>query len=618
EFPKEDKPESSKHPLLEDVTEDDIYTKDGTEDYHNNPANKRETGSWKACPYILGICVMHLFKMLWELCIVGQSLLTINIFLKGTECCERLAYYGMSSNLLLYFKNKLNQHSVTASTNRSNWSGTCYITPLIGAFLADAYLGRYWTIASFSIIYVIGMALLTLSASVPGLKPTCYEEDGCHPTDAQTAVCFTALYLVALGTGGIKPCVSSYGADQFDDSDEVEKKYKSSFFNWFYFSINIGALIASSVIVWVQNNIGWGWGFGIPAVTMAVAVVSFFSGTQLYRNQKPGGSPLTRICQVVVASLRNYRVKVPADKSLLYETTDAESAIVGSRKLDHTTDFGFFDKAAVVVIQSDHMEGSVDSWRCCTVTQVEELKAVIRLLPIWATIIIFSTVYGQMGNLFVLQGTFMDAYVGNSGFEIPEASLGIFDTLSVLFWVPVYDRIIVPVARKITGHKSGLTQLQRLGTGLFISIFSMLSAGILEIVRLDIVRRHNYYDVQHIPISIFWQVPQYFIIGCAEVFTFIGQLEFFYEQAPDSMRSLCSALSLTTVALGSYLSSLLVTIVTVISTRNGNPGWIPDNLNYGHLHYFFWLLAVLSVVNLGAFILVAKWYTHKRPVGNLR
>ncbi|CAK9154319.1 unnamed protein product [Ilex paraguariensis] len=589
EFPKEDKPESSKHPLLEDVTEDDIYTKDGTEDYHNNPANKRETGSWKACPYIL-----------------------------GTECCERLAYYGMSSNLLLYFKNKLNQHSVTASTNRSNWSGTCYITPLIGAFLADAYLGRYWTIASFSIIYVIGMALLTLSASVPGLKPTCYEEDGCHPTDAQTAVCFTALYLVALGTGGIKPCVSSYGADQFDDSDEVEKKYKSSFFNWFYFSINIGALIASSVIVWVQNNIGWGWGFGIPAVTMAVAVVSFFSGTQLYRNQKPGGSPLTRICQVVVASLRNYRVKVPADKSLLYETTDAESAIVGSRKLDHTTDFGFFDKAAVVVIQSDHMEDSVDSWRCCTVTQVEELKAVIRLLPIWATIIIFSTVYGQMGNLFVLQGTFMDAYVGNSGFEIPEASLGIFDTLSVLFWVPVYDRIIVPVARKITGHKSGLTQLQRLGTGLFISIFSMLSAGILEIVRLDIVRRHNYYDVQHIPISIFWQVPQYFIIGCAEVFTFIGQLEFFYEQAPDSMRSLCSALSLTTVALGSYLSSLLVTIVTVISTRNGNPGWIPDNLNYGHLHYFFWLLAVLSVVNLGAFILVAKWYTHKRPVGNLR
>ena len=181
-----------------------------------------------------------------------------------------------------------------------------------------------------------GMTLLTLSASIPGLKPTCYEKDKCNPTQTQSAVCFLALYLIALGTGGINPCVSSYGADQFDDADEVEKKHKSSFFNWFYFSINVGALIAASVLVWIQDNVGWGWGFGIPAVAMAIAVVSFFSGTRLYRYQKPGGSPLTRICQVMVASFRKYRVEVPTDKSLLYETPDAESAIQGSRKLDHT------------------------------------------------------------------------------------------------------------------------------------------------------------------------------------------------------------------------------------------------------------------------------------------
>uniref|UniRef100_A0A5B7AAD8 Peptide transporter 1 n=2 Tax=Davidia involucrata TaxID=16924 RepID=A0A5B7AAD8_DAVIN len=570
------------------MAEDDIYTKDGTVDYRNNPAKKKETGTWKACPYIL-----------------------------GNECCERLAYYGMGTNLVLYFKHRLNQHSSTASKNVSNWSGTCYITPLIGAFLADAYIGRYWTIASFSIIYVIGMTLLTLSASVPGLRPTCHGAEDCNPTNTQSAVCFLALYLIALGTGGIKPCVSSYGADQFDDADEVEKKHKSSFFNWFYFSVNIGALIASSVLVWIQDNVGWGWGFGIPTVAMAIAVVSFFSGTRLYRNQIPGGSPLTRICQVLVASLRKYRVKVPADRSLLHETEDAESAIKGSRKLDHTKDLEFFDKAAVE-IQSDDVKGPPDPWRLCTVTQVEELKAIIRLLPIWATGIIFSTVYGQMGTLFVLQGAAMDIRVGNSSFKIPPASLSIFDTLSVIFWVPVYDRIIVPVARKFTGHKNGLTQLQRMGTGLFISIFAMLSAGILEVVRLRMVRRHNYYELEHMPMSIFWQVPQYFIIGCAEVFTFIGQLEFFYEQAPDSMRSLSSALSLTTVALGNYLSSLLVTIVTTISTRNGKLGWIPDNLNYGHIHYFYWLLAVLSVLNLGVYLLVAKWYTYKRPVGTLR
>lgn len=184
-----------------------------------------------------------------------------------------------------------------------------------------------------------GMTLLTVTASVPGLKPSCSANGACDPTETQSAVCFLALYLVALGTGGIKPCVSSYGADQFDDTDEHEKKRKSSFFNWFYLSINVGALIAGSILVWIQVNIGWGVGFGIPAAAMAIAVVSFFSGSRLYRNQKPGGSPLTRMAQVVVASLKKYRVQVPADTSLLYEIADGETGIQGSRKLDHTKDF---------------------------------------------------------------------------------------------------------------------------------------------------------------------------------------------------------------------------------------------------------------------------------------
>jgi solute carrier family 15 (peptide/histidine transporter), member 3/4 len=181
-----------------------------------------------------------------------------------------------------------------------------------------------------------GMTILTLSASVHELKPSCDEKNICHPAGFQKGVFFVGLYLIALGTGGIKPCVSSFGADQFDDSDEAEKKNKSSFFNWFYFSINIGALVASTVLVWIQTNVGWSWGFGIPAVAMAVAVLSFFSGTRLYRNQQPGGSPLTRICQVIVASFRKLKVDVPQDKSLLYETADEESAATGSRKLPHT------------------------------------------------------------------------------------------------------------------------------------------------------------------------------------------------------------------------------------------------------------------------------------------
>ncbi|XVF68923.1 hypothetical protein PTKIN_Ptkin11bG0040100 [Pterospermum kingtungense] len=572
------------------MEEDDIYTKDGTVDYKGNPANKKKTGSWRTCPYII-----------------------------GNEGCERLAYYGMSTNLVLYFKHRLNQHTAVAAKNNQNWSGTCYLTPLIGAFLADSYLGKYWTIACFSLIYVIGMTLLALSASVHGIRPRCYAEDNCNPSKTQSAMTFLWLYLIALGTGGIKPCVSSYGADQFDDTDEMEKKHKSSFFNMYYISINIGALVAASILVWVQDDVSWGWGFGIPAIAMAVALCFFLSGTRLYRNQKPGGSALTRLCQVVVASIKKYTVTVPADKSLLYETADAESNIKGSRKIDHTNDLSFFDKAAVET-RTDQVNGSVNPWRLCTVTQVEELKAIIRLLPIWASGIIYSNVNSQMGNLFVLQGERMDTRVCQSKFYylyIPAASVSMFNTLSVIFWAPVYDRIIVPVARKFTGHKHGLTQLQRMGIGLFTSILAMVAAAILEHERLKLIRRHNYYELKEVPMTIFWQVPQYFLMGCAEVFAYIGQLEFFYEQAPDAMRSFCSALSLTTFALGSYLSSLLVTIVTSVTAKDGKPGWIPDKINYGHVDYFFWLLAALSVLNLGVFLLIAKWYTYKKAVGTL-
>ena len=183
-----------------------------------------------------------------------------------------------------------------------------------------------------------GMILLTLSASAPGIKPSC-DANGCNPTSAQTSACFIALYLIALGTGGIKPCVSAFGADQFDDSDKKETIRKSSFFNWFYFSINIGALVASSVLVWIQMNVGWGWGFGVPAVAMVIAIIFFFGGSRLYRLQIPGGSPLTRICQVIVAVLRKINIQVPEDESLLHETVDVESVIKGSRKLDHTNRF---------------------------------------------------------------------------------------------------------------------------------------------------------------------------------------------------------------------------------------------------------------------------------------
>jgi peptide/histidine transporter 3/4 len=560
-----------------------LYTGDGSTDVNGKPVLKENTGTWKACPFIL-----------------------------GNECCERLAYSGISTNLVTYLTTKLHEGNVSAARSVATWSGTCYLTPLIGAVLADAYWGRYWTIAAFSTIYFIGMCTLTLSASLPAFKPPeCVGSVCPSATPAQYSVFFFGLYLIALGTGGIKPCVSSFGADQFDDTDPKERVKKGSFFNWFYFSINIGAFVSSSLIVWIQDNRGWGLGFGIPALFMGVAIGSFFLGTPLYRFQRPGGSPLTRMCQVLVASFRKWKLEVPNDSSLLHESQDKNSAIQGSRKLGHTNELTCLDKAAVISETELKTGNLLDSWRLCTVTQVEELKILIRMFPIWATGIAFSAVYAQMSTMFVEQGTMMDTTVGS--FTIPPASLSTFDVLSVIFWVPVYDRIIVPIARKFTGKERGFSELQRMGIGLFLSVLCMSAAALLEIRRLQIATELGLTDENvAVPLSILWQIPQYTLLGAAEIFTFIGQLEFFYDQSPDAMRSLCSAFSLLTTSLGSYLSAFILTVVTYLTTRNGRTGWIPDNLNEGHLDNYFWLLAGLSFANLLIYVVCAIKYKQKR------
>lgn len=559
-----------------------LYTGDGSVNYKGQPVLRSNTGNWKACPFIL-----------------------------GNECCERLAYYGIATNLVSYLTQKLHQGNASAASTVTTWQGTCYLTPLIGAVLADAYWGRYWTIAVFSVIYFIGMCTLTLSASLPSLKPVeCVDTICPSATPSQYAVLFSGLYLIALGTGGIKPCVSSFGADQFDDTDPEERVRKGSFFNWFYFSINIGALVSGTFIVWIQENKGWGLGFAVPAFFMGVAIFSFLIGTPLYRFQKPGGSPITRMCQVLVASFHKRNLPLPTDSSLLFETHDKLSAIGGSRKIMHTDEFKYLDKAAVVSHIENENGNYNDSWRVCTVTQVEEFKILIRMFPIWATGIVFSAVYAQMSTLFVEQGMAMDTTIGS--FTIPAASLAAFDVISVILWVPVYDRIIVPIARKFTGQGRGFSELQRMGIGLFLSIFCMSAAALVEIKRLDLAKSLDLVNQNvPVPMNVFWQGPQYFFLGAAEVFFFIGQLEFFYDQSPDAMRSLCSALSLLTTALGNYLSSFILTVVTYFTARGGNPSWIPDNLNEGHLDYFFWLLAGLSFLNMLVYIVCAKMYKSK-------
>ncbi|TVU31422.1 hypothetical protein EJB05_23106, partial [Eragrostis curvula] len=332
----------------------------------------------------------------------------------------------------------------------------------------------------------------------------------------------------------------------------------------------------------------------IPLVLMLCCLTVFIAGSRSYRIRKLGVSPFTSILQVVVASIRKWYLQLPEDNSLLYEVTCSLEGANESRKIEHTNQFRSFDKAAIVLVPRDNkFMAPMSSWRLCTVTQVEELKMLLWMTPVWVSFVIFYAVTVQLSSTLIEQGMFMDNHIGS--FTIPPASLSIFTVLSVLILVPVYEAILVPLARHFTGKDKGFSQMQRLGIGLALSILTMVYSAALEMRRLAIVQASCLTNQSvPAPMSILGQAPGYSVHGAAEVFASIGVAEFFYDHAPDTMKSLCTALRQLAVASGLYFNSFLLSIVAIATTRGGAPGWIPDNLNEGHLDYFFWMMAALS------------------------
>ncbi|EMS65533.1 Peptide transporter PTR2 [Triticum urartu] len=272
---------------------------------------------------------------------------------------------------------------------------------------------------------------------------------------------------------------------------------------------------------------------------------------------------------------------------------------------------GFFDKAAIVTLPDCESPGQLNKWKICTVTQVEELKILIRMFPIWSGMVLFAAVQEQMFSTFVEQGMTMEKHVGS--FEIPAASFQSIDTLTVIMLVPIYERVLVPVIRKFTGRANGISSPQRIGIGLCFSMSSMVIAALVESNRLQIAQSEGLvHSKVTVPMSILWQGPQYFLLGVAEVFSNIGLTEFFYNESPDAMRSLCIAFSLLNVSAGNYLSSFILSLVPVFTARGGSPGWIPDNLNEGHLDRFYLMMAGLSLLNILVFVFYARRYKCKK------
>ena len=189
-------------------------------------------------------------------------------------------------------------------------------------------------------------------------------------------------------------------------------------------------------------------------------------------------------------------------------------------------------------------------------------------------------------------------------FHLPAASMSAFDICSVLICTGIYRQILVPLAGRLSGNPKGLTELQRMGIGLIIGMIAMFAAGVTEIQRLKFVTPGE----KKSSLSILWQIPQYVFVGASEVFMYVGQLEFFNGQAPDGIKSFGSSLCMASISFGNYVSSLLVSMVMGITARGDNPGWIPADLNAGHMDRFYFLIAGLTAIDFMIYVFCAKWY----------
>ncbi|KAI9110885.1 hypothetical protein K1719_018323 [Acacia pycnantha] len=556
------------------------YTRDGTLDFRGRPALSSKTGKWRACS-----------------------------FLVGYEAFERMAFYGVASNLVIYLTTQLHEDTVSSVRNVNNWSGSVWITPIFGAFIADFYLGRFWTFTLSSLIYVLGMTLLTIAVSLKSLRPNC-TIGICNnkASPSQIAFFYSALYIISIGAGGTKPNISTFGADQFDDINARERELKASFFNWWMFTTFLGALIATTGLVYVQENLGWGLGYGIPTVGLLLSLLIFYAGTPTYRHRKirKSKSPLSHIIRVPIVAFRSRRLELPSDPSQLHEHEIQHYISSGKRQVYHTPFLRFLDKAAIK--ESCTSSSSTP----LTVTQVEETKLVCGMILIWLVTLIPSTIWAQINTLFVKQGTTLNRNL-SPDFKIPAASLGSFVTLSMLLSVPMYDRFFVPFMRQRTGNPRGITLLQRLGIGFSIQIIAIAIAYAIEVKRMQVITTHGLVGPKDIvPMSIFWLLPQYVLIGIADVFNAIGLLEFFYDQSPDELQSLGTTFFTSGIGVGNFLNSFLVTMVDKITARGGRKSWIGDNLNDCHLDYYYGFLLVISVANLLAFLWASSRYVYKR------
>ncbi|PKI37232.1 hypothetical protein CRG98_042384 [Punica granatum] len=371
--------------------------------------------------------------------------------------------------------------NVSAATLINVFNGTSNKAPLVGAYISDTYFGHFKTLGFASVSSLLGVISITLMATFSALHPP--------QCSAQSTAC------VGPASGQLA-----------------------------FLLVGLGLLVigAATMIVYVQSNGSWPIGFAIPTGLMLLSCALLFLGSGLYVKVRPDGSPLTSLTQLLVAAIRKRWLTVLDQPAV---------------SLFNHVSKKFLDKSAVIMpVDRINIDGSAsNSRRLCNVQQVEEMKCVLRVIPIWASAIIYHLANAQNHTYDIFQALQLDRRLSRStDFKIPAASYTVFTSLSLTLWVPVYDRILVPALK---GHRQGLVEERRRSDALTKPSLGVASKG--EAIS---------------SMSGFWLVPQLAIGGLSEAFTLIGLVEFYYKQFPENMRSIAGAFSTTATALSSYLS----------------------------------------------------------------
>ncbi|TKY55127.1 NRT1/ PTR FAMILY 2.9 [Spatholobus suberectus] len=540
-------------------------------------------------------------------------------FIIGNETFEKLGTIGTLANLLVYLTTVFNLSSITATNIINIFNGSASLSTLLGAFLCDTYFGRYKTLGFCTIASFLGLLVIQLTAWIKKMHPPqCGRESiTCTgPTTGQIAFLLAGFGLLIVGAAGIRPCNLAFGVDQFNPKTESGKKGINSFFNWYFFTYTFAQMVSLSLIVYIQSNVSWAVGLGIPAVLMLLSCILYYTGSNYYVKVKATGpAPVTSIVQVIVVAIKKRRLSLPESPLVSLFTYISPQSI--NSKLPHTSQFRFLDKAAIITPQDGiNSDGSAsDPWNLCSMQQVEELKCLVRVIPIWVSGIFFYVAIVQQNTMLVFQALQSDRRVLNSNFRIPAASYTIFQMLTLTMWLPIYDRILVPSLQRVTKKEGGITVLQRMGIGMFLSILCVMVSGVVEERRRTLALTS--------PIGVeprkgaissmpgLWLVPQLTLAGLSDAFTVVGQVEFFYKQFPENMKSLAGSLFFCGLAGSSYLSSLLISIIHRVTAKSATGNWLPQDLNKGRLDYFYYVITALEVINFGYFILCAKWYRYK-------